>query len=93
VDPRHIFADNTYQTISRSREKWATSGWDVSLYQLLYDFRHLDCKRPEDRIYGFLGLALVTKDMGMRQTIPCGPTRSINGLQGPSWRNPPILTS
>ena len=45
-----MFADDTYQTISRFREKWATGGWDVSLYQLLYNFRHLDCKRPEDRV-------------------------------------------
>jgi hypothetical protein len=65
VNPRNQFQDKTYQTICHFREKWAVGGWNASVYQLLYDYRHLDCKWPQDRIYGFLGLSPAAKDLGI----------------------------
>ncbi|KAK4213724.1 heterokaryon incompatibility protein-domain-containing protein [Rhypophila decipiens] len=51
-----IEEDRTYQLISRFREMWARKRWNVSVLELMYEFRRLDCTNPRDRIFGFLGL-------------------------------------
>ncbi|KAM7219520.1 Heterokaryon incompatibility protein (HET) domain containing protein [Rhypophila decipiens] len=51
-----IEEDRTYRLISRFREMWARKRWNVSVFELMYEFRRLDCTNPRDRIFGFLGL-------------------------------------
>ncbi len=49
--------DETYQMISRLRHLWQHRKAHVSIYQLLYEFRHLQCTDARDRVFGCLGLA------------------------------------
>ena len=73
VYPRDQIPDETYQRICHFREKRAAGGWDTSLYQPLYDYRHLDCKWPQDRIYGFLGLTPAARDLGIEPDYSLSP--------------------
>jgi len=49
--------DETYQTISRFRQGWRKGNREVSIYELLYHFRHLSCAYDRDRVFAVLGLA------------------------------------
>ncbi|KAK0750806.1 heterokaryon incompatibility protein-domain-containing protein [Schizothecium vesticola] len=49
--------DETYQLIARLRKAWQANKFDLSIYELLYDFRHLQCTNQRDRVFGCLGLA------------------------------------
>ncbi|EPE29819.1 WW [Glarea lozoyensis ATCC 20868] len=73
VNPWDLFCDETYQKICHFRHEWESGGRNASLYQLLYDYRHLDCKMPQDRIYGFLGLAPMAKDLGFEPNYNLEP--------------------
>jgi hypothetical protein len=57
--------DETYSIISRFRDRWANERRTVSIYELMYEFRRLDCTDPRDRVFGFLGLASATRDFGL----------------------------
>ncbi len=52
--------EDLYQTINQFRTKLIQNRLDVSIYELMYDFRRLGCGNPRDRIYGFLGIASKT---------------------------------
>ena len=59
--------DETYQMISRLRFLWQHGKTNVSIYQLLYEFRHLQCTDPRDRVFGCLGLATADgQNLGIR---------------------------
>ncbi|CAM1509403.1 Fc.00g031420.m01.CDS01 [Cosmosporella sp. VM-42] len=73
VNPRDEFPDETYQVICQFREKWAAGGWNANLYWLLFDYRHLDSTMPQDRIYGFLGLDPVAKNLGIQPNYDLSP--------------------
>lgn len=73
--PRDQFPDETSQAICHSREREAAGGWNASFCQLFYDYRSLDCKYPQDRIYGFLGLIAAARELGTRL-----PSQSGQGL-------------
>ncbi|KFG84121.1 hypothetical protein MANI_000736 [Metarhizium anisopliae] len=73
VDPVDEFSDETYQSICHFRERWAAGRWNVSVYQLLYDYRNLRCKWPQDRIYGFLSLTPVARDLGIEPDYHLSP--------------------
>ncbi|KAH8648550.1 heterokaryon incompatibility protein-domain-containing protein [Xylariales sp. PMI_506] len=64
-NPKDMFPDETYQVIQRFRKLRDAGGWDIKLYDLLYDYRHLQCTVPHDRIYGFLGLAPEALTLGI----------------------------
>ncbi|KAK0623689.1 heterokaryon incompatibility protein-domain-containing protein [Immersiella caudata] len=49
--------DRTYQLISRLRSAWHAGSVQISIYELLYEFRHLECTNQRDRVFGWLGLA------------------------------------
>ncbi|KAK0732135.1 hypothetical protein B0H67DRAFT_640434 [Lasiosphaeris hirsuta] len=65
ANPHHQFPDETYQALCHLREKRVGGGWGISLYQLLYDYPHLDCTVPQDRMYGFPGLAPAAESFGI----------------------------
>jgi hypothetical protein len=44
------FTDDIYQIISSFRDKWATRNWDISIYELLYEYRKLECSWEHDRV-------------------------------------------
>ncbi|KAK0716043.1 hypothetical protein B0H67DRAFT_582287 [Lasiosphaeris hirsuta] len=46
----------TFHAIKRLREKRIADQWDVSIYELMYDFRHLSCENQRDKIYAFLSI-------------------------------------
>ena len=48
--------DETYQTISRLRLLWGAGNTNISIYQMLYELRHLQCTDPRDRVFASLGL-------------------------------------
>lgn len=62
VDPRQAFPDDTYQSICQFREQMRNRDSEFSLYNMLYNFRHLHCTDPRDRIFGFLGLTPAAKE-------------------------------
>ncbi|KAK1832045.1 heterokaryon incompatibility protein-domain-containing protein [Podospora conica] len=49
--------DETYQLIARLRKAWHANKFGLSIFELLYDFRHLQCTNQRDRVFGCLGLA------------------------------------
>lgn len=65
VNPEVSMLDETYRIITHFRDIWAKGKWNVSIYQLLYEFRHLECTDPRDRIFGFLGLASTATDFAI----------------------------
>lgn len=60
VNPEMYSAqDESYQLIARLRKAWQADKFDLSICELLYNFRHLECTNPRDRVFGCLGLATV----------------------------------
>lgn len=58
VNPEMYSAqDESYRLIARLRKAWQADKFDLSIYELLYDFRHLECTNQRDRVFGCLGLA------------------------------------
>jgi len=69
--------DETYQTISRFRDSWRKGNREVSIYELLYHFRHLSCADNRDRVFAVLGLASAD---GQRLGITPDYTASVNDV-------------
>ena len=66
MNPEMLVEDQTYRLISRFRDIWAKKRWNVSIFELMYEFRRLDCTDPRDRIFGFLGLAAAAFDFEIK---------------------------
>ncbi|KAK3391250.1 heterokaryon incompatibility protein-domain-containing protein [Podospora didyma] len=49
--------DETFRMMSRFRQLWKDGTFRLSIYELLYEFRRLNCTNPRDRVFAFLGLA------------------------------------
>ncbi|KAK1752724.1 heterokaryon incompatibility protein-domain-containing protein [Echria macrotheca] len=59
--------DDTFRMIERLRFLWKHGKTNVSIYQLLYEFRHLQCTDARDRVFGCLGLATADgQNLGIR---------------------------
>ncbi|KAH7347994.1 heterokaryon incompatibility protein-domain-containing protein [Pyrenochaeta sp. MPI-SDFR-AT-0127] len=56
LNPDFQLMNGGHAMLSELRQKWHGNAWDLSIYELLYKFRRLNCTNPKDRIYGFLGL-------------------------------------
>jgi len=48
--------DETFRLISRLRAAWHAGSLSTTIYEILYDFRHLQCTNQRDRVFGCLGL-------------------------------------
>jgi len=66
MNPEVLVEDQTYRLISRFRDIWSKKRWNVSIFELMYEFRRLDCTDPRDRIFGFLGLAAAAFDFEIK---------------------------
>ena len=69
--------DETYQLISRLRTRWHSGNFNLSIYELLYDFRHLQCTNQRDRVFGCLGLATACGEFPDIQPDYSSSTRDI----------------
>jgi hypothetical protein len=65
VDEKDSFPDDIYRIINSFRSEWANKRWNISVYELLYEYRRLECGWAHDRIYAFLGLAPALADFGI----------------------------
>jgi hypothetical protein len=62
LTPDEQVVDGRYRAILSFREKWqAEQGRNISLLELLYGFRSLECSDDRDRIFAFLGLSSIAK--------------------------------
>ena len=67
--------DETYRMMSRLRYLWQHGKTNVSIYQLLYEFRHLQCTDARDRVFGCLGLAMADgQNLGIRPNYSSSTT-------------------
>lgn len=66
MNPEFDLLDKGYSRIEDLRQRWQEKRWDISIYEILYEFRQLDCSNPNDRVYGFLGL--VGQSLGFKIT-------------------------
>ncbi|KAK0717346.1 heterokaryon incompatibility protein-domain-containing protein, partial [Lasiosphaeria miniovina] len=72
--------DENFQLMSRLRSLWATGTFHLSIYDLLFQLRHLQCTNPRDRVFACLGLATAGgRQLGIRPDY----TSSTHDL--PSW--------
>ncbi|KAK3367256.1 heterokaryon incompatibility protein-domain-containing protein [Lasiosphaeria ovina] len=72
--------DENFRIMSRLRSLWATGTFRLSIYDLLFQLRHLQCTNPRDRVFACLGLATAG---GQQLGIEPDYTSSTRDL--PSW--------
>lgn len=53
---KDVFIDANYRDIKEYREIWHSSPSNMSLFDVLYRSRRLECTDPRDKVYGFLGI-------------------------------------
>ncbi|CAH0058500.1 unnamed protein product [Clonostachys solani] len=59
------FPDGLFRFISEYRQRWHDSASGINLLEILYRCRALECSEPQDKIFGFLGIAPSTQAMGV----------------------------
>jgi len=69
--------DETFQLISRLRTAWHAGSFGTSIYELLYEFRQLQCTNQRDRVFGCLGLARAGGEFLDIQPDYSSPTRDV----------------
>ncbi|KAK3360499.1 heterokaryon incompatibility protein-domain-containing protein [Lasiosphaeria hispida] len=74
----------TFYAIKRLRDKTSANQSGVSIYELMYGFRHLTCENQRDKIYAFLGMGSDTAGQGIVPNYDDSiPTTQMTNL--PSW--------
>lgn len=67
INEKDLFPDEVYKIISDYRKSWHDSSPEsVSIFDVLYRFRGLECSDERDKIYGFVGIVPSMTTMGVR---------------------------
>lgn len=65
IHERDRFPDQLYRIISDLRDKWHSKRETLTLLDVVYRFRLLECSDARDKIYGFLGIVPEVVDIGL----------------------------
>ncbi|KAH7411594.1 heterokaryon incompatibility protein-domain-containing protein [Phaeosphaeria sp. MPI-PUGE-AT-0046c] len=65
VDGTFKWPDSEHDILDKMRKAWGRGSWHLSFYDLLFQFRRLQCTKPDDRVYAFLGLVTAEESAGI----------------------------
>ncbi|VUC33479.1 unnamed protein product [Clonostachys rosea] len=60
------FPDDTFRFITEFRRKWHSKSSTINILEVLYRCRALRCAKPQDKVFGFLGIAPSVRAFGIK---------------------------